>query len=71
MKLFAKSTNNVVNQIGRKSGIPMYNFGSKLDIGNKLSQRMDEFGTKEQQQPKSDLEKHRHQPFEIRHHRRR
>ena len=57
MRLFRKSTNNVVNQIGRKSGIPMYNIGSKLNIGNNLSQRMDEY--KAPQQPRSDLEKNR------------
>ena len=71
MRLFGKSSKDVVNRIGRKSGIPMYNIGSKLDIGNKLSQRMDEYGTKEEQQPKSDLERHRREPFEIRHHHRR
>ena len=59
MRLFRKSTNNVVNQIGRKSGVPMYNIGSKLNIGNNLSQRMDEYGTKAPQQPRSDLEKNR------------
>ena len=59
MRLFRKSTNNVVNQIGRKSGVPMYNIGSKLNIGNNLSQRMDEFGSKEQPQSRSDLEKNR------------
>ena len=61
MRLFRKSTNNVVNQIGRKSGVPMYNIGSKLNIGNNLSQRMDEYGSIAPQQPqsRSDLEKNR------------
>ena len=65
MRLFRKSTNNVVNQIGRKSGVPMYNIGSKLNIGNNLSQRMDEYGSKVPQQLRSDLEKNRRQKINI------
>jgi hypothetical protein len=68
MRLFRKSGNDVVNQIGRKSAIPSYNFGSKLNIGNKPSQNMDEYG-EENRKPKSDLEKNHN--FEVRHRNRR
>jgi hypothetical protein len=68
MQLFRKSGNDVVNKIGRKSAIPSFNFGSKLRIGNKPSQNMDEYG-EENQKPKSDLEKHHN--FEVRHRNRR
>ena len=66
MRIFRKSNNDAVNHIGRKSGIPNYSIGSKLDLGNKFSQRLDEYGTaNEEREPKSDLEKQKH------HHRRR
>lgn len=57
MPLFRKSGSDVTNRFGRKSAIPAHNFGSKLNIGKPLSQRMDEFGKASQK--KSDLEKGR------------
>ena len=69
MRIFRKSKDDVVNLIGRKSGIPKYNFGSKLDIGKKLNQSLDEYGIsnqEEEERPRSDLERHR-----VRHHIRR
>ena len=35
-----KSTNDFVNKIGRKSGIPSYSFGSKMNAGKKLTTNM-------------------------------
>ena len=50
-----KSTNDVVNKFGRKSGIPSYTFGGKKNVGKKLSTTIDNFENNSKK--KSDLER--------------